>query len=140
MCSFSIPNSLSKYLGKLGKLCGNHPLTFISLSILIALFFGTGLQRIDYTVDNEQLFVPHGSIGLQERATVESFFPMNYSDYVKGHETRYLSQVAIIIEPKNMSEDGLFSHNGLLDLGLKIDDHVQYQRNTPWTQNSETSP
>ena len=65
----------------------------------------------------------------QERENVESLFSLKYErNYFQGHETRYLSQLVVIIKAKNPDQDGLFKHNGLLELAKKIDDTVHETR------------
>ena len=61
----------------------------------------------------------------QERENVESLFSLDYGrNYFQGHETRHLAQLVAIIKAKEPEQDGLFKHNGLLDLAKKIDDTV----------------
>lgn len=50
---------------------------------------------------------------------------MNYSrDYVQGHETQYLDQIAVILVSKGQAENGLARLDGLLKLGRKIETEV----------------
>ena len=64
-------------------------------------------------------------IHLQERALIESIFEMDYErNYVPGHESRYLSQIAVIIGCKNLTVNSLQAHNGLLNLAKTINKEV----------------
>ena len=60
-----IPEGFAKKIGSLGVRVGTHPLAFVIISLLAALNFGTGLQRIQFITDIETLFVPHGAQGLK---------------------------------------------------------------------------
>lgn len=120
-CIDLIPYYLTKYIGKLGRNVARFPFWFIVMSLLTAALFATGLQRMTYLTDTEVLFVPHGARGLDERNIVESYFNMDYQKYVQGHETNYFSGLWIIIVTKNVSQDSLPHHNGLLNHGKMID-------------------
>ena len=150
------PEFFSRKVGSLGERVGTYPRSFASISFLLALFLATGLQRIKFITDMELLFVPTNSPGItvckkivaflkdlflllisiakreknfQERENVESLFSLKYErNYFQGHETRYLSQLVVIIKAKNPDQDGLFKHNGLLELAKKIDDTVHETR------------
>ena len=124
-CTKAIPNFLMKWIGLLGKKVARYPGWFITVSIAVAAFFATGLQRFKYLTEIEELFVPNGARGLKERQIVEDNFNMDYQDYVQGHETRYLPQVSFIIMTKNFSQDSLNQHLGLLNQGKEIDDALK---------------
>ena len=100
------PDFLEDKLGYLGVKIGTYPKAFIINSFIIALLFATGLQRLQFITDFETLFVPHGAQGLIERNIVESLFPLNYSkDYEQGYETRYLTQLQVIITGDHFFKD-----------------------------------
>ena len=120
-CTKAIPEFLMKWIGLLGKKVARYPGWFIAVSIAVAAGFATGLQRMKYLTDIEELFIPTLARGIQERQIVEDNFNMDYQDYVQGHETRYLSQVSFIIMTKNFSQDSLSQHLGLLNQGKEID-------------------
>ena len=81
-----IPEGFAKKIGSLGERVGTHPLAFVIVSLLAALNFGTGLQRIQFITDIETLFVPHGAQGLKVHFYLEPFsefltsFPFVFSD------------------------------------------------------------
>ena len=54
---------------------------------------------------------------------------MNYSrDYVKGHETQYLDQIAVILVPKSPGANRFSNLNGLFNLGRKIEAEIVKMR------------
>ena len=61
----SFPDFFSRIIGGLGERVGTYPRAFASVSFLLALFLATGLQRFKYITNNELLFVPHNSQGIQ---------------------------------------------------------------------------
>ena len=65
----------------------------------------------------------------QERSDLESVFPMNYSrHYVRGHETQYLDQIAVILVSNSKNGIGFSKLNGLFKLGRKIEAEVTKMR------------
>ena len=62
-----VPDGIGRIIGSLGERVGTYPVAFGISSLLLALLFSTGLQRIQYITDNEILFVPHNAPGLKER-------------------------------------------------------------------------
>ena len=116
-----IPNKLTDVIGKLGRNVARSPKWFIIISLVSAALFITGLQRITYLTDLEELYVPYGGRGLEERRVVESYFDMDYQDFIMGHETKFLSALYVIVLAKNSSQDSLCHHNGLLNHGKMID-------------------
>ena len=116
-----IPNKLTYVIGQLGRKVACFPISFFVSSLFCALLFMTGLQRITYLTDTEELFVPYGARGLDERNIVESYFGKNYQNYVMGHETEFNSLLSVIIVAKNTNQDSLCHHNGLINHGKMID-------------------
>ena len=78
-----------------------------------------------YLTDIEELFLPIEAQGYAERDLIESYFPLDYDEYVPGHETRRLSQITVIITTKNPNQDSLRNHMGLLERGKIIDDALK---------------
>ena len=92
-------------MGKLGRKVARYPISFIVVSVLSAVLSITGLQRLTYLTDFEELFVPHGARALEERNIVESYFDMDYQNYVPGHETKYANPgLFVIIKTKNTTQ------------------------------------
>ena len=56
--------------------------------MLITALLATGYQQIDYNYDPEYLFSPTDGEAKQERATLEHFFPTNFSDFKASRITR----------------------------------------------------
>lgn len=71
---------LNRYFYKLGLAVGKHPGYFLIIPIFLTLFFVTGYQRIKYNIDPEYLFSPTNGDGKIERAIVESYFKVNYTN------------------------------------------------------------
>ena len=60
----------------------------ILVPVLITALLATGYQQIDYNYDPEYLFSPTDGEAKQERATLEHFFPTNFSDFKASRITR----------------------------------------------------
>ena len=116
-----IPKKLTDVVGKLGRNVARYPIWFFVMSLVSAALFITGLQRITYLTDLEELYVPYGARGLDERNIVESYFGKNYQNYVLGHETEVKSILSVIVVTKNTNQNSLRHHNGLLNHGKMID-------------------
>ncbi|XP_026477918.1 patched domain-containing protein 3 [Ctenocephalides felis] len=71
---------LNRSFYKLGLLVGNHPGYFIVVPILLTLLCCTGYQRVKYVIDPEYLFSPVRGEGKYERAIVESYFKVDYTN------------------------------------------------------------
>ena len=124
-CSRKVPDYLSNVIGKLGRKVARYPRWFVFCSLIFTVLFGTGLKHMVYLTDIEELFLPLQAKGYVERDLIESYFPLDYDQYVPGHETRRLSQVTVIIVTKNPGRDSLGNHKGLLEHGKIIDDAVK---------------
>lgn len=74
-----VDDLLNKSFYKLGLLVGRHPGYFLVIPVLITLIGVTGFQKIHNNIDPEYLFSPRNGEGKMERATVESFFKVNYT-------------------------------------------------------------
>lgn len=56
---------------------------------------------------------------------MESLFSIDYaSNYIPGHESRFLAQVVVVVIAKDPVQDGIAMHNGLLELAKKINDDI----------------
>ena len=64
-CTKAIPEFLMKWIGLLGKKVARYPGWFIAVSIAVAAGFATGLQRMKYLTDIEELFIPTLARGIQ---------------------------------------------------------------------------
>ena len=52
-------------------------------------------------------------------------FSMDYAtNYIPGHESRFLAQIVVIISAKKPEEDGIMMHNGLLDMAKKVNEEI----------------
>lgn len=71
---------LNKSFYRLGFLVGRHPGYFLIVPTLLTMFFVTGYQRIHTNIDPEYLFSPINGEGKYERAVVEGYFKLNYSN------------------------------------------------------------
>lgn len=71
---------LNKAFYRLGLAVGNHPGYFLIVPVMLTMFFATGYQRIHTNIDPEYLFSPINGEGKYERAVVEDFFKLNYSN------------------------------------------------------------
>ena len=97
---------LRVHLREWGGFLGRNSWHFVTVPLLLSLFFSTGLQNFSYETDPEYLFVPINALGKEERGTIEQHFPTNYSDYILGkyavlsnHFPKYLlSSLRIIFE------------------------------------------
>jgi len=78
-CDF-IDKLLSKWFLSCGKTIGRNPGYFVIIPLLLSIIFATGLQRIHYEDDPEYLFSPVNGRSKAEKKTIDTLFPMNYSD------------------------------------------------------------
>ncbi len=119
-----VPRFVQKALGRAGKFVGLYPKSWFASFLLLSLVFATGLQNLTFETSNEVLFVPHGSKGLEERRIVEQNFKLDYSNFVRGHETRYGAQVSVIVQAKNVAKHGLLTSGELLKVARDIDGNL----------------
>lgn len=75
-----VDDLLNKSFYRLGLLVGRHPGYFLIVPTLLTMFFSTGYQRIHTNIDPEYLFSPINGEGKYERAVVEDYFKLNYSN------------------------------------------------------------
>ena len=83
-----VDKTLRKFFYWLGSTIGHNPWLFIIVPVLITALLATGYQQIDYNYDPEYLFSPTDGEAKQERATLEHFFPTNFSDFKASRITR----------------------------------------------------
>lgn len=91
---------ISDYLSKIGEKVARAPFLYISVSLLVALFFSTGVQQLKYEANPEYLFVPDNARSLGDREVLHTWFPTNFSRFSRGTETRLHMVCDIIVEPK----------------------------------------
>jgi hypothetical protein len=78
-CDF-VDKLLSKWFMKCGQTIGKYPGYFVLVPLFLSVIFATGLQRIHYEDDPEYLFSPVDGRSKHEKKTIDTLFPMNYSD------------------------------------------------------------
>ncbi|CAH0556056.1 unnamed protein product [Brassicogethes aeneus] len=71
---------LNRSFYKLGLIVGKYPGYFLIIPILLTLLGLTGYQKIHNNIDPEYLFSPINGEGKYERAVVEEFFKVNYTE------------------------------------------------------------
>ncbi|CAM1305601.1 daf-6 (predicted) [Pycnogonum litorale] len=79
---------LTKLFYKLGLVIARHPYYFLLVPFFISAFLATGFQRLIYENDAEFLFTPIDGTAKSERAAIERHFPLNYSSFNAGRNTR----------------------------------------------------
>ena len=67
---WNFPVWFSELLGQFGAKVGQNSGWVFSTSLLVAILFATGLQKLTFLTDTEELFVPHGSVGLRVRYSI----------------------------------------------------------------------
>ncbi|XP_025835862.1 patched domain-containing protein 3 [Agrilus planipennis] len=75
-----VDDLLNKSFYRLGRIVGHYPGYFIIVPVLLTLLAVTGYQKLNNNIDPEYLFSPINGAGKIERATVENFFKMNYTN------------------------------------------------------------
>lgn len=83
-----VDKTLRKFFNWLGFNIGLRPGYFILVPILLTALLATGFQQMDYNYDPEYLFSPTHGMAKHERATVETYFPTNFSDFKASRITR----------------------------------------------------
>lgn len=79
MSCMCIDAALSIVFQKLGYLVGKYPGYFVLVPFFIACILTTGLQRLRYEDDPEYLFSPTDGRSKVERAVIDEYFPINYT-------------------------------------------------------------
>ena len=73
-----------------GAAVGRHPVAFLVAAVAACAFaVHSGVHLLREENDLEALFVPLDSRAVSDRRRVDALFPVNYSDYHLGHETRF---------------------------------------------------
>ncbi|KAH9421434.1 Hedgehog receptor [Dermatophagoides pteronyssinus] len=79
MTCMCIDTALSIVFQKLGYIVGKYPGYFVLVPFFIACILATGLQRLRYEDDPEYLFSPTDGRSKLERAIIDEYFPINYT-------------------------------------------------------------
>ncbi|XP_011164677.1 patched domain-containing protein 3 [Solenopsis invicta] len=96
-----VDDFLNRAFYKVGLVVGRHPGYFIIVPILLACICFTGYQRIHYEIDPEYLFSPVNGPSKTERAIVEQYFKVNYSQFSFSRITRPGRFGHVIVIPKD---------------------------------------
>jgi patched domain-containing protein len=99
-CRF-VDKHLQDFFYNLGYQIGKHPGYFIIVPILLTALCASGFQRMNYEYDPEYLFSPTNGLAKEERATVETYFPTNYSSFKSSRMTRVGKFGRLIISAKD---------------------------------------
>lgn len=83
-----VDKALKRFFYWLGYNIGQRPGYSILVPLLLTALLATGFQQMDYNYDPEYLFSPTSGSAKGERATVEKYFPTNYSDFRASRITR----------------------------------------------------
>lgn len=78
-CDF-IDKLLSRWFTKAGRVIGTYPGYFVLVPLFLSIIFATGFQRVRYQDDPEYLFSPVDGRSKAEKRTIDTLFPMNYTD------------------------------------------------------------
>ncbi|CAK9817866.1 Patched domain-containing protein 3 [Anthophora plagiata] len=101
-----VDDFLNRAFYKLGLVVGRHPGYFVIVPVLLACICFTGYQRIHYEIDPEYLFSPTNGPSKMERAIVEQYFKVNYSQrFNLGRITRPGRFGHVIITSKDGNEN-----------------------------------
>uniref|UniRef100_A0A2P2HXT6 Patched domain-containing protein 3-like n=1 Tax=Hirondellea gigas TaxID=1518452 RepID=A0A2P2HXT6_9CRUS len=93
---------LNRSFFRLGKCIATHTGYFIIIPILLTIICATGFQRIQYEDDPEYLFAPTNGAARHERAIVEEFYTLNYTnDFNPGRLTRNGRFARFILKAKD---------------------------------------
>lgn len=131
-CDF-IDRLLSKYFAKLGRAIGHNPGYFIIVPVLLAVLCATGFQRIKYQDDPEYLFSPIDGRSKHEKRTIDTIFPMNYTDnFNAGRVTtkgRFGRLLIVANDGGSVLRSSIFSQVVMLDsmirnMTIEYDDDV----------------
>ena len=108
---------------KFGRVIGNNPGYFVIIPLLISIIFATGLQRIVYQDDPEYLFSPVDGRSKDERALINSLFPMNYSDNFNlgriTHKGRFGRLIVVANDGGSILRQSIFDQIARLDQAVK---------------------
>ena len=93
---------LSGYFARYGLFVARHPLPFVIIPVLIALFLGTGMIRLDQETSSEYLFTPTNGPAKEEKRQAERLFPMNDTAEFDGLRLDNFGRyVRVIVIPKS---------------------------------------
>ena len=80
--------AFKRWFYKLGFMIGSHPGYFIVVPLLLTALCASGFQQMIYNYDPEYLFSPTDGEAKSERAVLENYFKVNYSDFKASRLTR----------------------------------------------------
>ena len=93
--------TLRKWFGRLGSNIGRIPGYYLIVPILCTALLTTGYQQMNYSYDPEYLFSPRDGEAKRERATLEEYFPMNFSEFKASRMTKPGKFGRVIVEAKD---------------------------------------
>ncbi|CAG0896582.1 unnamed protein product [Darwinula stevensoni] len=98
-----VDQKLSYAAGLLGVAISKRPGYFFLIPVLVCCVFMTGIQRLEsqYEDDPEYLFSPTDGRSKVDRAVIESYFPMNFSQYRFDRHTQKGRMARVLIFPKD---------------------------------------
>ena len=73
--------AFKRWFYKMGYMIGEHPGYFIVVPLLLTALCASGFQQMVYNYDPEYLFSPSDGEAKSERAVLEHYFKVNYSDF-----------------------------------------------------------
>ena len=95
--------AFKRWFYKLGFMIGSHPGYFIVVPLLLTALCASGFQQMIYNYDPEYLFSPTDGEAKTERAVLENYFKVNYSDFKASRLTRPGKFGRVVVSAKDGS-------------------------------------
>ncbi|XP_023229394.1 patched domain-containing protein 3-like isoform X2 [Centruroides sculpturatus] len=92
---------VSTTLSRIGYHIGCYPQIYVAVTFILSLVLATGLLNISLQKEGEYLYIPSNARSWNDRAAIESIFPINTSQCDYRRTTRFEAFAATVVTPRN---------------------------------------